>query len=422
MSDADRKFLGQYTLHKLSVVSHYGSEADLLHIFSELNIFEDILVDSLSGNIHIHDSVNLISNLPIVGGETLLIKFSTAGKEDSPIDLKMVVHRISEKPLLSEKLRSYTLFFTTPENFINQQTQLVKYYEGPVSTIVGEIYAETFKGSKKKITIEKTKNIHSMIPCHWEPFFAFNYLSKYAVSKVGNKTGFLFYENLDGFHFRSLESLFEQPPFITYQKLLEVQNRNFKDDSYSQRLTHVQQHMVGETGQLLDAINMGAYGHQWMYVDIFNKKTVVNEYQYSNDFVKAKHVEKYPLIPKGVKGFDAKTSARFIKVIHPFSDKGNQTTANQLMLNKRHAILHQFGMTEETIVVYGDSEMRAGVVVEFDIPSPEKMDTNFKRERFYSGRSLVSAIRHTLTKEKYEMTLTLAKDSLSDDASKGGAE
>lgn len=79
----------------------------------------------------------------------------------------------------------------------------------------------------------------------------------------------------------------------------------------------------------------------------------------------------------------------------------------------------QLSSVEQTIEVTGDSDMRAGLVVEFDIPAPESMDTKFKRERFFSGKSLVSAIRHRLTRDQYMMYMTLSKDSLSDDPSKG---
>lgn len=416
----DRKFDGQYTLDKLSIISHDGTEADLLHVFSEVNLYEDVLSNSLSGSLNINDGLNLISNLPIVGGETLKMVWSTDGKEDFPIDLTMVVHRIGEKVMVSENLRNYTLFFTTPEAFTDQITQLVKYYDGSASSIVEQIYEEAFPGSDKTFEIEKTKNIHSVIPCHWTPFYTINYLSKYAISKTKNKTGFLFFEGVRGYYFKSIESMYEQEPAITYQKLLDVEVKNFSSQSYQERMTHVENHLIGETGQYLDALSMGAFGHQWLYVDIYNKKLVKHEYQYSEEFDKATHVEKYPLVPGDTTGFDNKTSARYMKYWHPYSDNGNRTESDLLLMNKRHAVMHQLGMTEVTLTVPGDSDMTVGTVVEYDMPSVEKMHNEFKRERFYSGRSLVTAIRHRLTRDKYEMILTIAKDSLSDDPSKGG--
>lgn len=407
----DRKFNGQYTLDRLSIISHDGAEADLLHIFTEFNVYEDVLMNNLSGNISLADGVDLISKLPIVGGETLKIKWSTEGKEDDPIDLTMVVHRVSEKARTSDTVTTYTLFFSSPEAFTDQVTQLVKYYEGTASTIVEKIYEESFPNSPKTIEVESTKNIHSVIPCHWKPFYTINYLAKYAVSKTNNKTGFLFFEGVRGFHFKSLELMFEQEPAITYQRLLNVEVGNFDSEEYQERLARVENYMIGETGQYLDALNMGAFGHQWLYLDVFNKKLVTHEYEYRKEFDKASHVDQHPLIPKNTKGLDNKSSARFMKYLHPHSDNGNRTESEWMFMNKRHAVMHQFGMTEITLTVPGDSDMTVGAVVKLDLP-----------ERFYTGRSLVSAIRHRLTRDKYEMIVTLAKDSLKDDPAVGVEE
>jgi len=418
----DRKFRGQYTISKVSLITHQGVEADLLHVFTEINIYEDIFSTSLSGNISIYDSINLISNLPIVGGETLELEWSTSAKEDTPIKKTMVVHRIGDKIPQKERVRSYTLYFVTPEAFMNQQVQLIKSYTGTPSKIIEDIfYKDAFPDTTKPIVVEKTKNIHSLVSCHWNPFKAFTYLAKRAVSIEG-KTAYLFYESLYGFNFRSLETLFEQEPSVKYQRILAVNANNFSSDEFKERFSHVESFLIGESGQVLDMVNRGAFGHTWVYVDVFNKRIDKKPYVYDSDFNKTKHVEQYPFYPDNVQWLGDEKSNRYMSVIHPGSTIANNTMAGQLQYGKRLAILNQLSMVEETIEVAGDSEMFVGNVAEFDPPSPESMDTQFKRERYYSGKSLVTAIRHQLTKTGYKMFLTLAKDSLSDDPAIGGKD
>lgn len=418
MADNDYTHDGKYVLNEVSLITHQGIEADLLHVFSEFNMYEDILSDNLSGNIHIIDSNNLLSNLPIVGGETVSLKWATAGKEDTPIEKTFVVYRIGEKIFVNDRTRSYTLYLTTSEHIVNQQTQLIKYYDGTISEIIGKIYRESFPDSNKPFEVEPTKNIHSLIPCHWNPFYTINYFSKLAIGK-DNKTGFLFYESNQGFHFRSLESLFEQDPSIEYVKMPSVESKIFDDEAYEERTRHVLSYLVGDNAQILEALSSGSLGHQWLYVDVFNKRLVTNDYEYRNQFDKTQHVDEFPILPDNADDFDQKGGGRFMRTIHPGSTRGNRTDADRLLMNLRHALMMQFSMVETSLEVAGDSDLFVGMTVDFEMPSPEEMKEKFKRDRFFSGKHLITALRHRLTKERYEMYMTIAKDSYSDDPTKG---
>jgi hypothetical protein len=410
---------GQYTLSALSIVAHNGSESDLIHIFQEINIFEDVLSCTMSGNIVLHDGVNLISNLPIIGGETLKIAWSTTGKEDRPIKKDFVVHRIGPKAMISEKARSYALYFTSPEQVYDVTSSIVRYIDGTASSMVERIYTDNFRETDKPFEVEQTKNIHSVIPCHWSPFQTINYLSKLAISKNSDRTGFLFYESNRGFHFKSVETLYEQEPSVEYSVMPAVGARIQGADEIQERLSNIKAYSIGETGHILDSISSGAFSHNWAYLDVFSKKCVSTQYDYKKDFDRSGHVDEHKVIPEETPWMSKMPNARFMRVVHPGSNKGNRTSADFLRMSARHALLAQMFLVENTVEIYGDSDLFVGMTADFEFPAPEKMDQEFLGERFYSGKHLISAIRHTMTRDNYRMMISVVKDSLSDNPFEG---
>jgi hypothetical protein len=414
---ADKEFV----LFDLTLITNNGVSADLLHIYSEINIYEDITSNVLTGNIVIQDAINLIGVLPIVGGETLSISWSTAAKDDRSVKKTFLVYKISDKVSTNEKTRYYTIFFISPEIWTNQRSQLVKCYEGTINSIVENIYNETFSEYGKSIVVEETKNLHSIIPCHWEPFKTINYLAKLAISKKQNKTGFVFYEDLNGFHFKSIETIYSQEPSIEYVKNLRADMKIFDSEDYNKRFTNIIKMDIKEHGNLLVASDSGGLGHEWLYLDVFHKKAVLHDYMYLRDFNKQKHVDENPLFPN-IKNIDAKSNTRFIKTIYPHSNSGNRTEADWLLMNIRHSLNVHMGAVEMEIEVAGDSDMRVGTIAEINIPSMEDTHSRYKKERFFSGKAMVSSICHNFNRTQYKSIITLNKDSYSDDPNTGDFE
>ena len=78
------EYAGQIDIHQLKLISSTsGQIIDLDDYLIELNIFEDIFSNFLYGQIMLADSRNLISILPIIGEEYLLLKMSTPSLDSS---------------------------------------------------------------------------------------------------------------------------------------------------------------------------------------------------------------------------------------------------------------------------------------------------------------------------------------------------
>ena len=69
------------------------------------------------------------------------------------------------------------------------------------------------------------------------------------------------------------------------------------------------------------------------------------------------------------------------------------------------------------IVLPGDGILESGDIINFELPSPEP-DGEKSFDKYYSGNYLITAIRHTFSKNDYKITLECARDSLKQKVSK----
>ena len=226
---------GDFELQTLTLTSpNRKGFINLKAAWSDLNIYEDMFANCLTGNIQIVDSIGLMESVPIIGEETINIKIRTAGikrdreenvtgpfagsQSEGIINLKLRVIKLSDIIKLNEGTMTYKLSLVSEEYILNLKQKVKKSSLDPVSleprrvsTMVRSLYRQFFERGRasKKIFIEPTKNPTNLIIPNYTPFKAFNFLAGRAVSAGKHAVGssFIFYENIKGFFFVSLETL-----------------------------------------------------------------------------------------------------------------------------------------------------------------------------------------------------------------------
>jgi len=232
-------FPGDFELLKLTLTSPnraVGGYIDLKGAWSNLNIYEDVFANCLTGDILITDGIGLMETVPIIGEETIHVHVRTRGfkrerekttkipgpflgsESEGIINLKFRVTKLEDLTKLNDGMVRYTLHFISEEYIINLKSKVMKSSLDPgtleprrISTTVKSLYTQFFKRGRiaKKIFIEPTKNPSSLVIPNYPPFKAFNFLASRAVSAGQHAMGssFLFYETVKGFFFVSLETL-----------------------------------------------------------------------------------------------------------------------------------------------------------------------------------------------------------------------
>ena len=76
------EFAGDYKLDHVFLHNHKGEIVDVKQVMVELNIYESIYSNALTGSIVIADAQNLIGKLEINGTERIAFKLSTPGMSE----------------------------------------------------------------------------------------------------------------------------------------------------------------------------------------------------------------------------------------------------------------------------------------------------------------------------------------------------
>ena len=129
-------FPGDFELQKLTLTSpNRKGDINLKAAWSDLNIYEDMFANCLTGNIRIVDGIGLMESVPIIGEETINIKIKTAGlkkereegvtgpfagsQNEGIMDLKLRVVKLSEASKLNESTVTYKLSMVSEEYILN---------------------------------------------------------------------------------------------------------------------------------------------------------------------------------------------------------------------------------------------------------------------------------------------------------------
>ena len=209
-----------------------GNAVDLTAHLQYIEYFENIMSPTISMNMKISSAVNFVSDLPIRGGEMIAMEIETLsgrlkfgsivnGEGIVPDSGELYVYKLEnfDQPSTAQ---SFTLKITSPEYFTNETSRCTKKYKpATIDAHVSDILNETMKINPDRVgQIDKTKNTYSFIGNTKKPFHTISWLcpksiagSKQGVSGEGQQAkavgtaGYLFFENRDGFNFRSIEGL-----------------------------------------------------------------------------------------------------------------------------------------------------------------------------------------------------------------------
>ena len=75
--DDEIKFAGEFRIDECTIITHEGFEYNITSLVEAVNFYEDIYKATVTGDIVIKDTTNIIMNFPIIGQERLKLKIQT---------------------------------------------------------------------------------------------------------------------------------------------------------------------------------------------------------------------------------------------------------------------------------------------------------------------------------------------------------
>ena len=433
MSDSERlQSPGDFFIDGVLIVGSSGARINVTDQVRELNIYQNINTPFISGSIIIADSMGVAELLPFFGQERLLFSLKTPTRRSIDFNnYHAIIYNVQKRFANTDKEQTFVLNWTTLDNYRNVRTKISESFDGSISDIVTKILkGKDYLATNKPINIERTKNLRQYVFPNITPFQAINLMKEEAISKDESSPCFVFFENQDGYHFRSMDSLIGQlgelnvPHKKTYK--YQPSKGNSTRDPEDGLSTIISWSVTNNNNSFLNTRH-GLYSSTLYYHDIFNKNIQKFVYSYSNDRMKRNFMNQEDknfdtMIPSlkmdGGKRLDEHPCKTFI---HPTGSdklhtKGTDNNAEEWLQESRSRNLERefFDLKIET---NGDTDIQCGDMINVVIPSNKPLDSapdSSSLDPILSGRYLVTELHHLVipTDQKHHMAMTVSKDSM----------
>ena len=439
-------FAGEFGVEDLRIVTPNGEAADLISdvLVSEINIFEDIFKNSITGSIMLIDIRDIITLLPIQGEEELYLKLKTPSlneKEDiiDFTETPFIINKVSLRQEVSSGGQIYELTFTSPEAIKNTRKRISKSYVNTKANI-GEIVDDLMTGdslgikTQKEVFIEPTLGTRKYIVPNSYPFTFIKKLTKEAISESGSPH-YLFFENKNGFHFKTLQFLYKEGQEKGVRGEFHVGDKGFDEEStpdpdsgkLAQSLKRVIEYSIKDNKDLLVSNTSGLLGGKVLEYNLYGKKINTKTFNYFDDADFDKHerivsnkVYSINAVPSLETLNDDQTTDANIHVI-PVSKDGETDknyesgTPNQrdktILQRKSRLVEYQNGISIN-MTIHGQTTLTVGDMVTVSIPAVGSEDE--VEDKNYSGAYLITKLRHTfdLPTRNHVVHMQLVKDGL----------
>ena len=373
-----------------------------------IDYFESIESPSISMTVTFIDIDQVIGREGITGGEYIDLTVKDGDVDEFKITSKKQKLMLnSVRNMVTETNKQVaTLEFVSVEAIINETSRVNKKFTGNVSSTVEELLKSDKKGvrSSKKLEKDDSLNSYSFVGNLKRPFDTIQWLCPKTQSSK-NEFGFLFYETLDGYTFKSIKSLLEQDP-ITYTQT---------DKPGDQGFFKILQNNLNQTNDIGMNMRMGMYANRTLYVDIENQTFEEVDFKISDLDIK-----KPPKLLDGIEDFPTRLMLRVndFGVAQKGSKKDEVQPISELAVYQNKSYIRNNLLFSQSINISIplNTTLRAGNLINIRLPV-KKDDEGSKTDSYGtertndpSGKYLVSELRHLIGGGSAETQLKLIRD------------
>tara|TARA_B100000424_G_C22933470_1_gene496623 strand:+ start:995 stop:2368 length:1374 start_codon:yes stop_codon:yes gene_type:complete len=433
VSQETLQYAGEYEILESTLTSSTGATVNISKLITEINLFEDLFSNAISGSIILIDSNNLVSKAPLIGQERVKLKLAipTVTNAEAAIEITFFVYKIVMNTEVSKNAQMIELAMVTPELLKNFRIRVSKSYTNTIDNIVQDILQNdnTLISTKKNVFIDRTSGIRRMVVPNLRPYDIIKNLATEAVSDTGQPY-FFFYETLRGLNFVSLETLYREDPIAEYEssdfEVMKTKTPKGKGQSVTGDLEkdyrRTLSHSMSSFNDMLANTVSGMLGSNIIRYDMYHKTYQKKQFGYFSNFDNNARTDGNPIYNSN----DLKDSpdARihlqpgFTKNFDSFHYNNNTTSYSysgtriyETLLSRQSKFSELTMGASAMISVHGNFSLNVGKSVNFKMPGVG--DTEY--DEALSGKYIITTLRHTFNnpQKKSQTIMTLVKDSTS---------
>ena len=405
-----------YVLEALFIRIKNGKTISLGNSFNSIEIYEDIFSPSITGKISVYDFVGGLEKYMFTGGETITLRVLKPGDSNEILISRndLIVYEVGKVKFDNENSMTYELNFTSKSAIESQKKRLYRSFgtDRGLKSVFTKIYSDINSASNLNVnTIDPDiKMQNAFVSPGYTPLEALSQLARRSCT-LGDY--FVFYEKLCGRNaddfkhvFISLGSLKEfwnngKVQTLVYQPTQDYLNRQ------ENTTIQIKSFLIENNYQHLERMQTGFYNSRIRQIDPYSRTYTDTKISYKDmaldtDFYRNRILE---------------TNNEFLKYNDNYPEVPGERLIvkpkNDIVLDKANWIkfdtyggLLNSGLRVLADIPGADNRISVGYAVELVLPSKVAKTQNLEEsllveDEFYSGKYLVTAVRHSFTKNTY---------------------
>lgn len=390
-----------------------GVSVAVTNYLQSVTINEDIYTPYVTCSIVLFDYESVANKFPLAGEEFFHIKFQSY--KGRVIDFDFLLYKnsnIGATPL--NTMKGMELYGVTKEFAIDNAITITEPYYDSYSKIAAAVFDRYMKANADGLDLsyEPSRGTATIIPSFWSPLQTIEYCRTRAIASSAVKSPFVFFRNVDGYFFQSLNGLFsvmaskpEAQIVHSYAPRVLPATFDERDEVPGARVDIVDYH-IHSYYDTMDKILGGAYNTDCYSFDLLTKSFVLNK-----RFNLSESGGGFQLGGAGgaynrqtfVQQFNnTRCSVSYVptNIAQMFDGTGSQDFYPEFT-GEKMAYANLLGEYNFRYTMYGDTDVTAGQVMAISVPRSQDVDTKqakkAQQDKMFSGSFLIARLEHIIT-------------------------
>lgn len=407
------------------------NKVDITNSLLFFDYFEDLLSPCVTAIAQITNSSSLFNILPIRGGEKVAISIDTAfGEFLLDGDSALYVTKVSGLDAQTSN-ENFTLHMVSREGLTNEIVRCEKKYNSATIDIHVKDILKNVLNTKKfdNKNIEETSNSYSFISNNKKPFHILTWLGPKSVPATSGgggtsgegeyadakgTAGFLFYENKDGFNYRSIDSLVsntqiqnqsaDKEKIITYTYTQVIENNTQANE------LKILNYGFEKNQDLMKALRVGMYANKSYFYDLYSNSLDIYKYVLKDEIGNKLGNNNIAVSDE----FGDSISRIMVRVSDRGALNSNGSISNKLRsgadMAKSYSRYNILFTQALNMVVPCNVSLKIGTIINVMLPRIDRTD-NKENDDEQSGNYLIKGLRHHFEGGQMITSLRLIRDS-----------
>lgn len=410
---------------------------NILPQFVELVLYQSLFEPVIKAEMLINDKIGMFTNYPFTGEEFVQLTYKSLANNSSSLNTIRFIISGVRNIVADDNARAliYIVDLVSAE-FLQNTRKLVSHaYADQIENIAESVYNEyiaqdttALTGITKTFTKEETSSVRGLIVPNLRPLQAIQWLAKHAIAKdYDKKFQFLFYEDLAGFNFVTLQKLIEdgrnkktelQSKPYTYRSEVELSgSKKYDPTAPLRQITNIS---INKRFSTIEKIASGYYQSELFEISMLQKAYTSTPTELSNTIDPEKlTLGPAPLNTPGYIDYvkneisGAEYSNRVRYIINNYQDnetQGKSTPEYRLKIGKAIQGLIALNQVDLTITVPANMDLKAGQVIYLQIPEMHGFN-KVELDLYITGLYIISEVKQIISVgNQASTTLRVYKD------------